>query len=284
MATDSGLGLFMDVGTGTTVTARLGRVTGGGMNPLDQVETREGIQADTLTVGGPLEPGGTASYEVSAVTWLNYAIRASITSPALTDLCFVGNYSGDARKQTGAKISKITLKGAVRSALTADIEWKCLTDVADTSTPQAALSTTVFEWFTGTALIDGVARQCQDFTIELDNSVEYIYSLDTTTENTRRFPDALHVGSQTFSVQTTTLTRPTTTEFAAVQADTLSVSDTCVFTFIGGTSGTQTLTITCSNLTPTGIAVPFSVGGEIKSYDRNFTGKKDTACLTLAVA
>ena len=284
MATDSGLGLFMDVGTGTSVTAKLGRMTGGGFNPCDQVDTREGIGADALNVGGALEPGGTCSYEASIITWPNYAIRSSFTDPSLTDLCFIGNFSGDARKQTGAKISKLTIKGAVNSALTVDMEWKCLTDVADTSTPQDALTTTVFEWFTGTALIDGEARCCQDFTIELDNNIEYVYCLDTTTENTRRFPDALHVGSQTFSVNTTTLTRPTTTEFAAVRADTLGVADTCVFTFIGGTSGTQTLTITCSNLTPTGIAVPFSVGGDIISYNRNFTGAKDTACLSMAVA
>ncbi|OPZ65789.1 MAG: hypothetical protein BWY85_00346 [Firmicutes bacterium ADurb.Bin506] len=284
MSTDSGLLQFLDVGAGTSVSASVGKVTGGEWRIDPNVVHRESIGAQDTVTGGPLEPGGSAEFMVSASTVIDWAIRSSFTNPSLTALCFIGGFNADARKQTGAVINTMNLKCAVGEPLSASIEWMCLTDVPDSSSAQSYLTTTVYEWFTGTATIGGNTLQCQSFDIALNNNCSYVYSLDATSSGTRRMPDAIHVGSQEVSVSVDYLTRPTSTVIADHTEDTLDTNNSCVFTFVGGTTGTQTMTITASNLSVSGISIPFSVGGEIISYSRSFEAKKDAASLSVAVA
>jgi len=284
MSTDSGLLQYLDVGAGTSVSASVGKVTGGEWRIDPNVVHRESIGAQDTVTGGPLEPGGSAEFMVSASTVIDWAIRSSFTNPSLTALCFIGGFNADARKQTGAVINTMNLKCAVGEPLSASIEWMCLTDVPDSSSAQSYLTTTVYEWFTGTATIGGSTLQCQSFDIALNNNCSYVYSLDATSSGTRRMPDAIHVGSQEVSVSVDYLTRPTSTVIADHTEDTLDTNNTCVFTFVGGTAGTQTMTITASNLSVSGISIPFSVGGEIISYSRSFEAKKDAASLSVAVA
>jgi hypothetical protein len=284
MSTDSGLLQYLDVGAGTSVSSSVGKVTGGEWRIDPNVVHRESIGAQDQVTGGPLEPGGSAEFMVSSSSLLAYALRSAYTNPSLTALCFIGGFNADARKQTGAVINTLNLRCAVGEPLTASIEWMCLTDVADTSNAQAYLTTTVYEWFTGTATIGGGTLQCQSFDITLNNNCSYVYSLDATSSGTRRMPDAIHVGSQEVSISIDYLTRPTSTVITDHVEDTLDTDNTCVFTFVGGTSGTQTMTITASNLSVSGISIPFSVGGEIISYSRSFEAKKDAASLSVAVA
>lgn len=284
MSTDSGLLQYLDVGAGTSVSASVGKVTGGEWRIDPNVVHRESIGAQDTVTGGPLEPGGSAEFMVSASTVIDWAIRSSFTNPSLTALCFIGGFNADARKQTGAVINTMNLKCAVGEPLSASIEWMCLTDVPDSSSAQSYLTTTVYEWFTGTATIGGGTLQCQSFDIALNNNCSYVYSLDATSSGTRRMPDAIHVGSQEVSVSVDYLTRPTSTVIADHTEDTLDTNNSCVFTFVGGTAGTQTMTITASNLSVSGISIPFSVGGEIISYSRSFEAKKDAASLSVAVA
>jgi len=284
MSTDSGLLQYLDVGAGTSVSASVGKVTGGEWRIDPNVVHRESIGAQDTVTGGPLEPGGSAEFMVSASTVIDWAIRSSFTNPSLTALCFIGGFNADARKQTGAVINTMNLKCAVGEPLSASIEWMCLTDVPDSSSAQSYLTTTVYEWFTGTATVGGDTLQVQSFDIALNNNCSYVYSLDATSSGTRRMPDAIHVGSQEVSVSVDYLTRPTSTVITDHVEDTLDTNNTCVFTFVGGTAGTQTMTITASNLSVSGISIPFSVGGEIISYSRSFEAKKDAASLSVAVA
>lgn len=284
MSTDSGLLQYLDVGAGTSVSASVGKVTGGEWRIDPNVVHRESIGAQDTVTGGPLEPGGSAEFMVSASTVIDWAIRSSFTNPSLTALCFIGGFNADARKQTGAVINTMNLKCAVGEPLSASIEWMCLTDVPDSSSAQSYLTTTVYEWFTGTATVGGDTLQVQSFDIALNNNCSYVYSLDATSSGTRRMPDAIHVGSQEVSVSVDYLTRPTSTVIADHTEDTLDTNNSCVFTFVGGTAGTQTMTITASNLSVSGISIPFSVGGEIISYSRSFEAKKDAASLSVAVA
>lgn len=281
---DTGLCQFLDWGTATTINKSAGKVTGGNITYDSALQHREGIGAQDDIVGGPIPFGGSADVTLQSETLLQYALRSAFTSPTLTDLCFAGGKTSDGRKQTGCKINTLSLSCAVSDALQASIAWLATGDAAYSTAPQAYDTESTWEWAGATATIAGSASlQCQDFEVSINNNLEHIFSLDATTENQRRWPDAIKIGSQEVSVSITALTMEHATVPPAVILDDLAQDLTCVFTLRGGTSGTDTMTITASNLARATVGIPWVVGGGLVAYPYTFEAKKDAASISITV-
>jgi hypothetical protein len=282
---ETGLNQFLDWGTATTISACVGKVTGGSLNHDSALVHREGIGAQDGIVGGPVVPGGTADVIVQDATLLGYAKRASLTAPSMTALCFAGGYAGEGRKQTGAYINTMRLSCSVGEPLTASIEWIALTDADYATAQKAYLTGSTFEWFAGTASIGGsTSLECQSFEFNLNNNLEPVYSLDAKTTNQMRWPDSVKIGSQEVTLNVDCLIRPSTTAIADIFGDTLGIATTCVFTLVGGTSGTQTITLTVTTLSRKSAPIPFVIGGGLVTYSLSYEAPKDSACYTLGVA
>jgi len=256
---DFGYNQFLDWGTATSITMTTGRVTSGDMDTDSNPQHREGIGAQDSIVGGELKPAGKFTFDPqyaaggNVKTLLSYGLRSSFTSPSLTDLCFAGGILGNGKKHTGAKIDSMGLKCSIGQALSVDLGWKStLQAVAYATAPIATLTAATYEWFMGTCTVGSSSLLMQSFDVNVNNNVDYLYSLDVATSN-KRFPDSLKVGSQVVTVTFDLLTYPGSSAESDLIADTLAVN-------IGASivlASTDTLTITLSGGSRKSLSVPF---------------------------
>lgn len=285
MAAKTGLCQFLDWGASTTIASSMGKVTGGSITYDSAVTHREGIGAQDDMVGGPIPLGGSADIILQNEALVAYALRSAYTCPSLTEFCVAGGEFADARKQTGCKVNTLGLSCSIGEPLTASFEWMATGDAAYSTAAQAYDTEYTWEWFTATASVAAnAALEVQSFEISLNNNCEQIWTLDTATGDQKRWPDYIKVGSQEVTVSVEALVMQHATTPAAVIQDTLATDLTCVFTFLGGTSGTDTMTITTSNLARATAGVPWTVGGSLVAYPYTFEAKKDASSLTVSVA
>jgi hypothetical protein len=275
MAIDSGLVQFLDFGPGS-ITASVGKVTGGTWRGDSAAVHRESIGAQDSIVGGPIPIGGDAEFMVANADLLAYALRSSYTSPSLLALNFAGGVAGDGRTQTGCYINTLRLRGAVGEPLVASIEWLGLTDAAYTAAAQTYLTDTVFEWFTGVVSVGSASLQTTGFEVSINNNLEHVFTMDAAVADSQRMPDAIHIGSQEVSMSCDVLTRPTSTAWADLLADSLATNIAASFAFTGGTGGSETLTIALSKLSRFTHSIPFNVGGGMVTYPLTFEAPKDS--------
>lgn len=282
---DTGLIQFLDWGTGSTVNASIGKVTGGDMTPDSNLQHREGIGANDHIVGGPITLGGNATVQLQSESILSYAIRSGFTSPSLTALSFAGGKQAAGRKHTGCYINTLGLTCSVGEALAASIAWLGTGQDVYTTAATAHSSDVTWEWFTATATIAGsAARQVTSWEISLNNNVEPVWTLDTSTAGQMRLPDALHIGSQEITFKCDVLVQPDATDIGDILGDTLATNSTASLVVKGGTSGTDTMTIALSNLSRKSAAIPFVVGGGLVTYSLEFECKKNASCISITVA
>lgn len=279
-----GLQQFLDWGTATTISTTCGKVTGGSIDYDSALVHLEGIGAQDSIVGGPVVLGGNFTVALQSEAILAYALRSNYTAPSLTDLCFAGGEMLDGRKHTGAKINTLGLSCSIGEPLVADIAWLATADAAYTDAPKAYDTESTWQWFTGTASIGSASLQCQSFDIQVNNNCEPVYYLDTSTENQRRWPDAIKIGSQEVTLSVDVLTHQPSTIIADIIADSLASNVTASFTLTGGTSGTDTMTIALTNLARKTAPIPFVVGGGLVTYSMQFEAKKDASVLSITVA
>ena len=209
MAIDAGLIQFLDWGTASSITTSVGKVTGGTIVGDSAAVHREAIGVQDKIVGGMIPYGGDASIMVDNFDLLTYALRSGYTDPSLTDLTFAGGVMGDARQQTGCKINTLELSCAIGEPLTANIGWLGTADAAYATAAKSYLTDTVFEWFMGVVTLNSASVQCQGFTLNINNNLEHIATLDSSSSGTMRDPDAIRIGSQEVSLSMDILTRPT---------------------------------------------------------------------------
>ena len=287
MALDSGLGQFLDWGTATTITVSVGKVVSASWVGDSAASHQEGIGADDDIIGGPLAFGGQASYMVANHDLTQYALRTNYTtSPAtgLTDLCFAGGFQGDGRKQQSCKINTLGLSCAVGGPLTANISWLGLTEAAYSTAAMTAETDVQMQWHTGVVTVGDASMQCVGLDLQINNNLAHVWTHDSATTNQKRWPDAIHVGSQDVTLSVDVLTRPTTTAWADIIADTLSVAGSAVFTFLGGDTNTETLTITLSNLSRYTQPISIASGGGLTTYALTYEAKKDTSSISITCA
>ena len=286
MAIDSGLVEYLDWGTTTTIATSVGKVTGGAITPGDSAAVhREAIGAQDKVTGGPIPVGGNATFQVANYDLLTYAVRSAFTAPTLTEVCLAGGVVGYGRKQTGCKINTLELSCAIGEPLTANMSWLGLTDEADATAAKSYLSDVVFEWFMAATLINSAAVQCTGFTLTINNNLEHVWTLDTSTAASRRLPDAIRIGSQQVALSVDVLTRPDATAYTDILADTLAVDIPALFTFSdGGASAGEDFTITLSQLSRFTAPIPLVVGGGMVTYTQTFEAPNDTSCISITCA
>jgi len=281
---DYGMTQFLDWGTSTTISLTAGRVTGGDMDTAANPQHREGIGAQDSIVGGELKPAGKFTFTPqyaqagNVKTLLNYGLRSSFTSPALTDLCFAGGLIGSGKKHTGAKIDSIGLKCSVGEALSVDLGWKSvLQAVGYTTAPIATLTAATYEWFMATCTVGGSSLFMQSFDVQINNNVDYLYSLDSAPSN-KRFPDALKVGAEVVTASFDLLTYPGSSAESDLIADTLAVN-------IGASialASTDMLTITLANGSRKSLSVPFQNSDGTVVYKLSLEFPKNQSVITIA--
>lgn len=284
MAIDSGLGQFLDFGATTTITASVGKVTGGSWAGDSGAVHREAIGAQDLVTGGPVPIGGSADFMVSNYDWLTYGLRSVFTPPALTDFCVAGGFIGDGRHQQQCKMASLRLSCAAPGPLTASVTWLGLTEAAYTTAPMTYLGTTdiVCEWYTGVVTIGEGSLQCIGMDLTIDNGLEHVWTLDGATTNQKRWPDAIHVGTQNVALSVNVLTRPDTTAWTDILADTIAVDIGASFAFTGGTGGAETFQITLEGLSRFTQPIPLAVGGGMITYALTFEGPNDKSCVSIS--
>lgn len=281
---DTGLLQHLDYGTATTVNTTVGKAVSASLGKDSGLVHRQGVGAQDAIVGGKLAPGGSAEFNIQAGTLINYAIRSGTTTPALTALTFAGGAVGDARQQTGCKLNTLGLSCSIGEPLNASISWLALTDAAYTAAAIAYEAGITFEWFTGVVTVGGTAWNTTSFGIDLNNNLEHLYYMDSAPTNSMRFPKAIKIGSSSLTVRCDMLTRPGSTMHTDIFGDTLAQNTSAVFVLKGGTSGTQTLTLTCSNLARKSFTIPIVVGGALVGYSMDFEAVMDTAHFTAVVS
>ena len=282
MAIDRGLDQFLDWGTTTTIATSVGKVLSGTWSGDSAAAHEEAIGVNDAIIGGPLAFGGQASFAVENHDLTTYALRSSYTTASLTDLCFAGTLNGDGRKQTGCKINTLSLSCAIGGPLTANMTWAATTDEAYSTALKAwAATDTIFRWQTGTVTIGDASMQCVGFEVNINNSCEHYYTMDGKTTAQQRWPDGIDVGSQVVTFSADVLTRPTTAQWADMTGDTLGVAGSAIMSFVGGTSGTETFTITLANLTRFTNPIPLQAGGGKITYAVTFEAKNDASSISI---
>ena len=174
MAIDTGIVEFLDWGTTSSITASVGKVTGGTIVGDSAAVHREAVGAQDKVTGGGIPYGGDCTFMAANYDLLTYAVRSAYTSPSLTDLTFAGGVSGYARQQTGCQINTMDLSCAIGEPLSANISWLGIADSAYATAPQDYLADISYEWFAGVVTLDGDPVQCTGFTISLNNNLEQI--------------------------------------------------------------------------------------------------------------
>lgn len=275
-----GVGQYFGYGT-TTGNTCAGIVTGGELGWNPNLQVRQGIYAQSQVVGGSMAATGSATILPQAhalFTTAGNLLRASATNPTLNALAFEGGASSDASAwcHTGCKITNATFACAVDGALTMDFGWIGTGEATGSAAP-ATLSNLTYEWFLGTAVINGITLLCQDMSIAVTTGVTPYYSLDTKADH-KRFPDGLSVGSQNVTLTCNVMTFPGCLD-TWVLGDAPTKTLSAVFTF----TGTTTVTFTLANMTCSSIGIPFQSGDGAVVYPLSFQARpNDVAALVIS--
>lgn len=281
MAVRSGFVDYLDWGAGASTSASVGKVTGGSWDidgKIEWVTTMGGVAhlkagMVAATCSATFTPAGT-----DAETLLNYAIRATPTSPTLTDLCLQGGTSSEAFQFLNTKVNRLSLKCSVESQLEATMDFVARTPSA-IAVPswRAANTLNPFNWWGGTCTIGGAAYTMQDFTVNIDNRIRAYSSLDTKSADTRRFPEELVVGvdevTGSFSTAVPLGSGPMVEPWVDDPDQTVAFS--LALTNLG--TGGQTLTITGANFVMTGWSMPFVTPDDIVITKFEYSGKPNTS-------
>lgn len=266
----------------------IGIVAGGELGWNPNIQTRDGIAAQSTDVGGSMAAAGTVNILVQDKSFFTTAgnlLRASATNPTINPLIYEGGAlpgaidDGSDWRHTGCKVTSVTLNCAVDGPLTADIAWIGTGASEGSGTPPAASSNLTYEWYAGAVTIDGVALLTQDISLTVNTGVTPYYSLDTKASQ-KRFPDGLTVGNQTVTLNANVITFPGSSRLSNwILADAPSHDIAAVLTFVGS----DTFTATLARLICTGIGIPFNAGDGTVIYPLTFKTKtNDIGALTLA--
>ena len=284
MAND-GLNQFLDWGTGSSITTTAGKVTGGGgMRYESGAQHREGIGAQDEMVGGLVPLGGSFDFIVENEAILAYGLRSSFTTPSLTALTFAGGDRGDGRQQTGCQINTMTLRMRTEEAMTASIDFLSLTDAAYSTTAKAYDTDTPWEWFGAASTIASVSTwEVASWELTINNNLSHLANLDTFTTNQKRWPDSIHVGSQEISFTAEIRVPVFSTVIADIISDSLATNLSASLTALGGTAGTDTMTIALSNLTRISQPIPLFTANNVVTYSVAYEAQKDASNISISV-
>lgn len=280
MAVSTGILQYLVWGVGATPTAAVGTVTGGEIGPgVNPIVHREGIRGQDYIAGGLIDISGSADFLVedeSDANIVEYALRSSYTTPAMTALSFEGGTTNNiGHLHTGVYINTLSLRQSVGEALVASIAWMG-TGYTRTGTPSAKSARTgkPYEWERSTFTIDSGTYVVQAITLNLNNNLAAYASLDTATANSMRFPDALNIGSEDLDMSVVLMSPADQSTLFDLTADVIDVDVDVVWV---ANNGTRKLTVTVSDLACSTNPMPFVAPGDNVLWNVELTGKKNNA-------
>ena len=284
----TGILQYADYGVGAATTASLGTVTGGEVGPgVANVTKRKGIGGQSQNVGGLIEIAGSVDFlpqGTSCLTFINSALRTGYTSPALTGLAIEGGTTDHhAYLHTGCYISTARMSCAVNEAFSASVSWMG-TGFTRTASPSPNTKQTgaTFEWFLGSVTIDTGTYDVQSWEVEVNNSLRPYSSLDTKSAESKRFPEGINIGSEVVTCNLVLMSPLDNSTIADLTADSIDVDIDVVLV---ATNGTQTETITLSDLACNTNPMPFAAPDGDVLWNVELVGDDDNAsCITMAAS
>ncbi len=277
---DTGITQYLKYGTGADADTYCGRVTGGELRADARRIWRPSVGGAHGVGRGILDIGGTATIEVAEATLLNYFQRASYTNPSLSALVIEGGLYGQNKsfKQTGCYLGTLDFDFAVGDALTATIGWQAVDQAISTAGSAPAQAGTHWEWFQGACLFNGTAYKLQRLRFSASNNLEPISDIETKASN-YWLPTDIKIGKLTCEVNLDMIQVPGTTAWD-LAADT-DVTD--LVAVMSATDGSNTITITVSNLAGSTTRVPLEGDDSLVVVSMSLSAEPN-ATDTLAIA
>jgi len=279
MALRTGIIQGLDYGVGASVTATIGKVTGGTWATDASLDWLVSIGGGVDAQWGMVGCTGTATFQPTAVGILSSGLRATMTSPSLSDLTFEGGTTSEKFRHANAKINRMVLEAGVGSALQATVDWVARTP----SQPSAAAFQTadagaIFQWFQGVCTINSATYSMQNFSVTVENNLTPHSSLDTATTDSQRFPEELVIGSERVSGTFNIGVPPGTTATAGLGEPWADIPDITSSASLAFTSATPTtLTIALAGMSIKSWSMPWVGPGDIVMYTLEFDAKPDQA-------
>jgi hypothetical protein len=242
-----------------------------------------------FSIGGTADPKhgivkatGSCTYLPSGATpstFINYGLRASMTSPTITGLVFEGGTDSVAFKHDYAYLNRIALSGRIGENLQCSFDWMALQpSVIAVPSWQTLDTNTTYEWFqAATNTLDGsAAMQMQSFELAIENNVRIESDLDTgKVTNKKRWGQVAYCGSERVTCTVTCIATPSSARLDEPLNDIPDGTATWAASFTNAAS--QTLTIACANLTLVGRAMPFTLPDSTVVHTFRYEGKPNTA-------
>jgi len=197
MALRTGFVQGLDYGVGASVTATVGKVSGGSWENDTALDYLFSLSGAADAQYGMVGATGTATFAPTSATLMALALRASITSPSLSDLTFQGGDTTSKFKHVNAKINRLTLEGRVGQPLMSTIEWIARTPSQITGAAFESVDTgSIMQWYQGVCTINSLTYSMQSFSITVENNITPYSSLDTATTDSQRLPEELVIGAE----------------------------------------------------------------------------------------
>jgi len=278
MALRTGFVQGLDYGEGASVTATAGKVTGGSWETDTGLDYLFSLSGAADAQYGMVGATGTATFAPTAATLMALALRASVTTPTLTDLTFEGGDTTSKFRHVSSKINRLTLEGRIGQPLMSTIEWISRTPSQITGAGyQTVDAGAILQWYQGVCTLNGATYSMQSFSVTVENNLTPYSSLDTATAAAQRHPEELVIGAERVRGSFELGVPPGTAVSAGLDdgwADAPTATNGASLAFTSATP--VTVTITLANMTLTRWSVPWVADG-VAFYTVEFEATPNTA-------
>jgi len=276
----SGFLQHLDYGVGTSVSASVGKVTGGTWGPHNS-----GADYDFSIGGIPspkyalFVPEGSCTFWPTSVGIIASCRRASFTSTAPPLLVFQGGNSREAFQHASAYVDKLGLEcSAPDGKLTASLSWKAISPtIISVPTWQAHSAGSEFHWFQATCTLGTQSCQMQSFKIDVSNNLAADTSLDGGTAGYLRLPEEITAGNETITGNFTVAIPPSTDALAESWKDVPDATVAASLVFVNAAVSPVTLNLALANMTITNWSFNYVDSSSRSVYTIDYIGKPNTA-------
>ena len=253
---NTGITEYLMYGTSTDPDTYAGRVTGGELRADSGLSWQGSVGGKHASNFGIWAGGGTATLDVYNSTLLAFAKRSSYTSPSLTTLCFGGGLIGGNNvefKQTGCKLNSFDVSLAIGGIMTATVEWFAMAQADDMIASGPTQNGSVWRWFQGQCTFNGSTYSLQSAKCSLNNGLQRIADIETTTAGSLMLPGDLAIGPEKVTAAFEMLAKPGTAMNLHQDGGVTGLS-----ALIQASDGTHTLSFTLANLAGRSTRLPFA--------------------------
>lgn len=276
-------GLFQWLKWGTaSASDSIGVLTGGDLTTDPDARQRTGAGGNEMRRGGLVKIGGTATFDVTATNQALVAagLRASYPRGALTPVYFAGGADDWGLQYDSTWLTDVSIDYAQGAGLKASVTWGGLsiaTCAGSSMDSEANLSLEDYEFV---ITVEGAEYGVTTFGIRLSNNVGFSSNGNTKAAGQKRWPNTRRLGIETLTIDLTT-DIPIPQATLDIWEDLLPNNLGAVLT---GTNGTDTLTMTLTNLQVTAPGFSFVDANTAVGWKYGFRGSSRAGSLAWAWA